>query len=163
VKVDDKDIDLLYLLANNARDTLTNLAAKLVINRETVNYRIKKLINGGVIAKFQPNVNPYSLGHHIYLLKIKLGNREKTKEVVNFIASTRKANDILESYESWSIMAFMHYDSVSRLQAFENELVERFGNDMLEYDIGFLKRQSKLDWFPKEVADDIKRNLGKAT
>jgi Lrp/AsnC family leucine-responsive transcriptional regulator len=163
VKIDGKDIDLLYLLANNSRATLTELAMKLGLNRETVNYRLKKLVKGNIIAKFQPNVNPYSLGHHAYLIKIKLINREKSGEVIRFIATTKKANDILELYESWSIMAFMHYDSVSKLQAFENELVERFGNDMLEYDIDFIKRQSKLDWFPKEVADDIKKNLGKAT
>ena len=68
--LDKIDLRLLEELKKNARENIAALSKKLGIPRTTVHYRIKKLVEEGVIEKFtiKPNYKKLNLGTTAFIL-----------------------------------------------------------------------------------------------
>lgn len=68
--LDATDIRLLRELKENARENIASLSKKLGIPRTTVHYRIKKLVDEGIIEKFtvKPNYKKLDLGTTAFIL-----------------------------------------------------------------------------------------------
>ncbi|MDV3103765.1 MULTISPECIES: Lrp/AsnC family transcriptional regulator [Thermococcus] len=68
--IDEVDLKLLEELRENARENIASLSKKLKIPRTTVHYRIKKLVDEGVIEKFtiKPNYKKLDLGTTAFIL-----------------------------------------------------------------------------------------------
>ena len=59
-KIDDTDRQLLGLLRDNARTPLATLALKVRVSRGTVQNRLRKLEESGVITGYTGRLRPYS-------------------------------------------------------------------------------------------------------
>jgi DNA-binding Lrp family transcriptional regulator len=79
VKTDAKDIELLKLLAKNARFPIIDLAEKLKLSPNAVKYRIKNLVQSKVIIAFRANININALGYEHYKVFLQLQNLDKEK------------------------------------------------------------------------------------
>ncbi|AHF81191.1 Lrp/AsnC family transcriptional regulator [Thermococcus paralvinellae] len=68
--LDRIDLRLLEELKENARENIATLSKKLGIPRTTVHYRIKKLVEEGIIEKFtiKPNYKKLNLGTTAFIL-----------------------------------------------------------------------------------------------
>ncbi|AEC51806.1 leucine-responsive regulatory protein [Pyrococcus sp. NA2] len=68
--LDKVDRMLLEELKNNARENIATLSKKLGIPRTTVHYRIKRLVEEGIIEKFtvKPNYKKLNLGTTAFIL-----------------------------------------------------------------------------------------------
>ncbi len=68
--LDATDMRLLRELKENARENIASLSKKLGIPRTTVHYRIKKLVDEGIIEKFtvKPNYKKLDLGTTAFIL-----------------------------------------------------------------------------------------------
>jgi DNA-binding Lrp family transcriptional regulator len=88
MKVDETDRRLIFLLDHDSRATLTELAPKLKISREAVNYRIRRLVRSGVIKSFIAKLNYRKLGLVNYNIYVKLSNlkAEKRRQLVEELA-----------------------------------------------------------------------------
>ena len=62
-KLDDKDKQILNLLQKNSRRSFTEIAKYLDVSEATVRYRVKKLIDAGVINKFTVLLDPRKIGY----------------------------------------------------------------------------------------------------
>lgn len=87
-ELDEIDLKLLEELKKNARENIASLSKKLKIPRTTVHYRIKKLVEEGVIEKFtiKPNYKKLNLGTTAFILarydpESGLSQREVAKKV----------------------------------------------------------------------------------
>ncbi|MDR0472019.1 MAG: Lrp/AsnC family transcriptional regulator [Nitrososphaerota archaeon] len=71
--LDDLDIGLLRLLQVNSRVSFADLSRELDVAEATVRFRVKRLVNEGVIAKFTIMLDPNKVGRRVsgaILLKI---------------------------------------------------------------------------------------------
>lgn len=68
--LDKIDVRLLEELKHNSRENIASLSKKLGIPRTTVHYRIKKLLEEGIIEKFtiKPNYKKLNLGTTAFIL-----------------------------------------------------------------------------------------------
>ncbi len=68
--LDSIDVRLLEELSRNSRENIASLSKKLGIPRTTVHYRIRKLIDEGVIEKFtiKPDYKKLKLGTTAFIL-----------------------------------------------------------------------------------------------
>ena len=82
LKTDTVDRHLLYLLHQNSRASLTDLASELGCSRETVNYRIANLCKSGVIRSFVTKMDFGRLGLANYAIYLKLKNLTKDQYAV---------------------------------------------------------------------------------
>jgi Lrp/AsnC family transcriptional regulator, leucine-responsive regulatory protein len=70
-KLDKLDIKLLDALREDARASLKDLSRKCRISKQTILYRINKLIEKKIIKGFHANINYTALGYDMYYLFIK--------------------------------------------------------------------------------------------
>ncbi|OYT29301.1 MAG: hypothetical protein B6U95_02530 [Thermofilum sp. ex4484_82] len=72
--LDDLDRKILCLLQQNARTPFTKIAEKLSIPDTTIHFRVKKLIENGVIKGYTVLLSPQSLGYnYVSLVRLKIG------------------------------------------------------------------------------------------
>jgi Lrp/AsnC family transcriptional regulator, leucine-responsive regulatory protein len=69
--VDRLDIKLLDALREDARASLKDLSKKCRMSKQTILYRINKLIEKKIIKGFHANINYTALGYNMYYLFIK--------------------------------------------------------------------------------------------
>jgi Lrp/AsnC family transcriptional regulator, leucine-responsive regulatory protein len=70
-KVDKLDIKLLDALREDARSSLKDLSKKCRMSKQTILYRINKLVEKKIIKGFHANINYTALGYNMYYLFIK--------------------------------------------------------------------------------------------
>jgi DNA-binding Lrp family transcriptional regulator len=85
VEIDEIDYKLLNELAINARAPLIELAEKLGLSSQTVNYRLNNLVKSGVIKAFRVNVDLSKLNLHRYKVDIYLKDHKLKKSVFNYL------------------------------------------------------------------------------
>ncbi|ACS90756.1 MULTISPECIES: TRASH domain-containing protein [Thermococcus] len=89
-KLDDLDLKLIYLLLDNARLSISELAERLGISRPTVKSRLEKLEKEGVIRGYTIKLNPELLrAHNVVALIVKTEKPEKMDELEEIIEINR--------------------------------------------------------------------------
>ena len=61
-KIDLKDRKILYCLDLNSRSTLGDIGKKVDLSKNVVAYRIKRLMQMGIIRNFFTVINPFKFG-----------------------------------------------------------------------------------------------------
>lgn len=80
IKLDLKDRKILYELDRNARQPASQIAKKVGLSPDGVNYRIKRLLKGGAIFKFMTLLDTAKLGLATYKVFYRLQNMTLQKE-----------------------------------------------------------------------------------
>ncbi len=89
IKLDTLDEKILAELDNNARQSNSEIAKKLRINKNVVNYRIKNLEQSGVITGYYTVIDNYKLGYSSYrvYLKLQYASPDKEKEIMDYLVT----------------------------------------------------------------------------
>lgn len=86
VKLDHIDKKILEILQDNAKTPYSQIASQLGISEATVHLRIRKLVNAGIIKRFQAVVDPEKVG-------------KKVTAIIAVIAIPQKYNQVLKQLE----------------------------------------------------------------
>ena len=79
-KIDKLDIEILKLIGSDSRMTLVDVAHKLKISADAVNYRIKNMKNSGVIIKFIPIINYAAIDYDLHAILMTIDNLDSKRE-----------------------------------------------------------------------------------
>lgn len=96
VQIDEKDIEILRLLSEDARIPWRRLARMLNVSEATVYLRVKKLISEGVIKGFKVVIDPEKMGLHTsayILLSVEAPRLREARETL------KKSQHVYEAYE----------------------------------------------------------------
>ena len=85
VDIDEMDYRLLNELAVNGRIPLIDLAEKLGYSSQAVNYRIKNLLNNGIIKAFRVNLDLQKLNLLHHKVDIYLKDHKKKKQILDYL------------------------------------------------------------------------------
>ncbi len=90
IKLDQKDLKVLYFLKNNARMSLTDLGKAVDLSPAGVTLRINKLVESGVIDRFTIKINYHILSpnSHRYEFSGRI-EYSKANEVISKLQKTR--------------------------------------------------------------------------
>ena len=80
VKLDQKDRQLLFELDLNSRQSLPQLARKLRLSKQVIDYRIKRLFQNKIINYFYTIISSTNLGYTQYKIYLKFQNLTPKKE-----------------------------------------------------------------------------------
>lgn len=92
MELDLVDRKILSELDKNCRISNAALAKKIKKSRETVKYRIQKLVERKIILGFITSINPNKLGYYMFKVYLKLENIPEKKE--KFIETLKSNEDI---------------------------------------------------------------------
>jgi DNA-binding Lrp family transcriptional regulator len=121
--LDLKDRQILYELDLDSRRPVAQIAKKLRLSKQIVDYRIKKLIKENVISWFQTVIDTYKLGYSKYKIYLSLENADK--KVISSIIDYLKKQDKTE----WVATCSGKYDIIAGylvkdVYEFENAIKE---------------------------------------
>ncbi len=92
-KIDKKDMKILANLFVNSRQSDSSIAKKVRLSKQVVNYRIKNLIDKGIIKTFRTIINLSRLGikyHSVIYLKLKTKKDRHEKHVLDNLINNKK-------------------------------------------------------------------------
>jgi len=154
-KLDEQDMKILTSICDDARISMVDLSARLGVSVDTAIYRIKKLIESGVIVEFRPVINYAALGYSVYCVFFRFKNFTKEKEA-EFAAYVKEQKNFL-----WSTMCIGKYSNLSYIivkDTFEfqdviSDIRERFFDILDAYEMLLSFAEYKYTYFPKGIVN----------
>jgi len=149
VEIDKVDYGLLNELAVNARVPLIDLAEKLGISSQAVNYRVNNLMKHGVINAFRVNVDLAKLGLQHYKLEIYLKDHKQRRAIWQYLRE-KPYCDTLNVAIGWSDLEFeIIVENVQQLGDIMEEIDATFPNAIKKQNFWIFDKVHKERWLPE--------------
>jgi DNA-binding Lrp family transcriptional regulator len=112
ISLDDIDRQLIALLRDNARISVVTLAKQLRVARATVQNRIARLEENGVIVGYTIKVKPAAEKHRIRALMSIAVEGNKAAEVLKALRGYPNVSTIYSTNGRWDLIAELQADSL---------------------------------------------------
>src|SRR3989338_1829427 len=98
IKIDVYDKKILEILINNSRKQVTTIAKKVRLKRETVTYKINRLIKEDLIKEFNAVLNEKKFGLSHYAVFLELANlqEETEREILKNLKENKNLNNTMD-------------------------------------------------------------------
>lgn len=135
-KLDLKDKKIMAILVDDARISLTQLAKKIGLKRETVDYRIKRLSDQGFITGVMPMLNFKILGFSDFEIFYLLDqNEQEKKQAITKLSKLPFVKSILEYSDRWDLKITVIAKGLEGLESINDEVQNVIGKHILEKEI----------------------------
>lgn len=133
-KLDNLNLKILFELDKNSRVPVTTLAKKLRVSREILKYRIKRLVDSGVIKSFISIINPARFGYIIYKVYLKLENTNEKNltGLESYLMKHKKIFWLAECGGSFDLVFGVYIETIPKFNDFLLEFSEKFNEIILE-------------------------------
>ena len=119
--LNDKEMQVLKLLRENARATVTEIAHKANLPRSTVYEKIKKFKQLGIVRKYSCMMNFNQLGFPIRAEVLFKSSSDK-KQLGIALASTPFTNNLVKLGNDYDYLASFAFNSMGDLHKYLDEL-----------------------------------------
>jgi DNA-binding Lrp family transcriptional regulator len=160
INLDRIDLEILKILINNSRASITEIADKLELSRPTVRHRIKKLRETGVIKKFTVLLNENLSGNISTIIGFKARD---VNEVINMIRDMEEITEIYVTSGDNNVICKAQFHNMSSLKNFMMRFLENnipietsIILETVKRDIGILPQslfQLTCDYCGKDITD----------
>lgn len=153
VKVDLKDRKILYELDRNCRQSNSQIARKVGLSKQIVNYRINKLQKQGVIRNYITQLNIPKLGFLSYKVMLHLQNVSlgKEQEIVKHLQSNPNVHWLVSCFGRWDLILAFSSKTVIEFNRNLNKTLKPYAsfikekNSLLITDLYFFTRSYLTD------------------
>lgn len=154
VKLDEKDKQILTILAQNGRASTVEIAKEVGLSRDAVKYRMDKMLREEVIQGFIAVMNPPKMGLPFYsIVQIALLNLspEREKKLIDYIK--------LAPYIVYSTKTIGRYDiylevfsrDPGHLDEIIREIREKFSDIIKDIEVTLIIKEYKWTEFPGKL------------
>lgn len=148
IKIDEIDYKLLNELAVNARIPLIELAEKLKCSSQTVNYRIKNLLEKGIIKAFRVHIDYSKLGLQNFAVDVYLKKYKQKKAIINYIQKNPYFF-CLNIAIGWADLGLeFAVEKTDKLFQIMDDIESKFPGTIKKHDIWLSKKVHKERWLP---------------
>lgn len=146
--LDLKDWKILFELDLDSRQSLQSTGKKVGLSKEVVNYRIKKLVDDGVITAFFTRIDTAKLGVFVVRTFIRLYNLtpEKEKDIIDYIVGNEQVGWCTAVDGNWDLNFIYWADDVSDFSEFWRKLLSKYGDYIQDKQVSIFDRYIQ---FPK--------------
>lgn len=146
--VDGTDMKILEAVSLNARAQLIELEKITKIRAEVIRYRLKNLIEKGVIQRYTIDLNNERFGNSFYKLLIKLNLGLKEEVLMDFISQFKSSLRIHHVMGEKVIEADFEVESDKEIRKITKSIKEKFGDNLQEVEILPVYAIRKLNYYP---------------
>ena len=152
-KTDKKDIEILKVIGENALIPLYEIGEKVNLSADAVAYRIRNMINSGIIIKFIPIINYISLDYNLHTILLNISTfDEKREELLKEFLSTNK--NILWAAKTigrFNVLIYLLVKNIDELQETIIRLRSLFPKQINHYETLIAYEEYKYVYFPSEL------------
>ncbi len=157
-----KDKKIILELDNDARQSNSQIAKKVGLTKQVVNYRLNKLVKEGVIKSFRTIINAEMLGFNYHDIFIKRQNfsKQKEKEFTDYIKNCDFVSWFVESSGQYDYIIAIFSRNLIQFNNYLSEILAKFEDFIADYEILTIIEAYKLKYkyltdeqleFPKPV------------
>jgi len=166
-KFDLIDKKIILELNTNPRATFSEIGKKLGIGKNNVQYRVKRLLEDGVIKKFVTQFSLGTLGLFLgkFYLQLSGFGKEKESEIYAYLINDKRISWIAKCEGRWDLMIGCYVETLSQLNQIKQDFFKKFEKYITSYDVVFLveghtsQRTYLLN--KKTIPKKIERFIGK--
>jgi len=150
-KIDEIDINLLRTISTNARIQIVDLANKINSTIDVVRYRLRKLLDKGIIQGFRILVDYHNLGYQLYkvLITTQNLNEDIEKRIVGYCALQPNIVDIIiKGIGSWNIELQIDARDNQEFHKIFRDFKNQFNEVIKDHETLLMIKEHKLNYFP---------------
>ena len=128
VKLDLKDRKILAELDRNARQSNSEIAKKVGLNKNTVNYKIKRMTEEGVIEGYYSVIDSSRLGYfstRVYL-KFFRSSKKDEKEMIDWLIKNESVGVVGKIETSYDLVFMVWVKDIYQFREFWKEFKSKF-------------------------------------
>jgi len=152
-KLDDLDLQILNIFAENARLNSVKIGAKLKVSNNTIILRMKELKKKGIIQGFKPLIHLEKVGYQGYKALIKLNPITEEKERILYSQLNLNKNivGILRMIGQWNLEIEFEVESREEMLKISREIRTKFKEFIKEFEVLPLFHEYKYNFFPGDL------------
>ena len=149
--IDKTDYKILKTILKNARMKSIDIARENGITEMVVRYRIKRLIQNGIIIGFKPFLNVHKLGYTYFKLHISLQNitTEKKKNIVTYIHQHHNTVHMTELVGGADLECEFQVKTNEEFYNYIQELRLQFSEVIRDYEFMQYTHEYKFTYLPE--------------
>ena len=136
MKLDVKDLKILKELDVDPRIQTTKLAKKVRLSQQVVDYRIKKLVEQGIITSFGSVFNFSKIDYSQYRILFTFGSVDEVKRnaVIEHLKNDNNVFWISSVGSKWDLFVIIFVNNYDMFENFLDELFNKFPKVLSDYD-----------------------------
>ncbi len=147
-KLDYIDKKISYILSNQARMPLIEIAKKINVDHKIVKYRIKKLEKDNIILSYVTGPNFDKLGLQFIQLNIFLKDPTIKNSIIEYFDSTNKCDFAAELLGKYDLTIELHIKDSEELKKIIDDFRVKFVNQYNDYDVSTVTKEYIMLWNP---------------
>ncbi len=149
-KIDKIDIEILKIMANNARYPVTEIAKRLNSTARIVQYRIKDLEKKGIIQAYKVTLDPRKIGNIFCKAIFYLGNitNRRLGEFMNYCHNIKQALWPQRVLGSWDFELDVEVRNYEEFNSMLLDIKEKFPDIIVNNEFLIVSKEYKLDFYP---------------
>ncbi|MEK6864009.1 MAG: Lrp/AsnC family transcriptional regulator [Nanoarchaeota archaeon] len=150
---DEKDRKLLSAIADNASLPLYKLASIMGLSPDAANYRIKHMVDEGIIIGFVPIINYSALGYSVYAVLVLINGLSADKEsrLKQFINSDGHIIWAVKTVGKHNLLLYVCVKDNDELHETINSLRTYLPNDIRNYEPLIAYEEFHYTYFPESA------------
>ncbi|MDP2926315.1 MAG: winged helix-turn-helix transcriptional regulator [Nanoarchaeota archaeon] len=141
--LDHKDIKILDMLDENSAASLTEIAKKLNTNKDTISYRIKRLIRAGIIENFIIVIDMEKLGFQRYMILFELNFDEQEERIISYLSDHKTVHFVAKILGRKNLLVELYCKSIEEFNKSLMEMRNAMVNSLKTYNIIQVFREIK--------------------
>ena len=136
-KFDNKEIEILKILAKDARARIIDIAKKVNLSAELVIYKIKKLRHEGIIVGSRIQFDMSKLGYYFSLLMLNIKNLSTAKQekIKHFTSNSKHINSLTFSLGKPNCTIQLFHKEESELRKTIDEIKELLKEESFDIEV----------------------------
>lgn len=134
-KLTKKDQRIISELDKNSRQTDSQIAKKIGLSKQVVNYRINNLLKKKIITDFYTTLDTAKLGFNSYYVFMKLEkiNKQKEEELILKLKELDFVGWLLTGVGRWDLCVLLFADTMERFDAQLSQITNLCGDNLYDY------------------------------
>ncbi|MDP3727971.1 MAG: Lrp/AsnC family transcriptional regulator [bacterium] len=150
VILDALDKKLLTILADDATASYQFLAKKTGLSPDAIAYRIKKLLQEGVILKFIPVINYAALSYNIYAVLLRISGLDIKRKIIlkNFLKENPHILWAVKCVGRFNVLSYICVNTTEELNQTIIQLRNIIPDTLIDYEVLIAYEEYKYTYFP---------------
>ncbi len=120
--LDNLDLEILRLLQSNSRISFSDMSRKLGVPEATIRYRVKKLMDRGVIRGFYTLVEPSKVGFPFSIIILADIEPDRLDYIFDELRSIPEAAHVFRLTGKYNIVAIFHVRSMDHISEVDEKI-----------------------------------------
>ena len=150
VELDNKDKQIVRLIANDARFNYLDIAQRMKLNIKTIQKRIHDLEKKGVIQGYVTFLDPNRIGYNFFKLCIYLQNYEtKFNGFLRYCMELPNVIHIIQSLGPWELELEIETETLDDFYNLTHQIRNEYSDIIKKTESVIISNEMKLDFFPE--------------